>query len=237
MNTNLSNECYNVKLNIKGYFPEWLKGTFVRNGPVDTFLNGISNRHWFDGLSKLHAFTFKEEGVFYSSSFLKTDAYKAVKVDKTLNYTGFAVDPCRALFKSFFIHHLAPNANVNVSKIQEAYVALTEIPLPIRFDLETTKTLGPFSFSDNLPTSGCWESAHPHILENESYSYLVDIGFTSRYVLTKRSNGSDKREVLKELSVKNPSYMHSFSVTENKIILSEYPLRLNPLTLMFRLKP
>lgn len=237
MNSNLSHEFQNVKLNVKGSFPNWLKGTFVRNGPVNTFVNGISNSHWFDGLAKLHAFTFSSDGLFYSSTFLKTDAYNCVKEDHSLNYTGFAVDPCRALFKSFFTHHLSPNANVNVSKIADDYVALTEIPLPIRFDLKTTQTIGPLSFGDQLPQSGCWESAHPHVLEEESYNYLVDIGLNSDYVITKLLKGSNRRELVAKVRVKHPSYMHSFSLTENKIILSEYPFRLSPIPLILRLKP
>jgi len=233
----LSSEYQNVKLFLKGNFPEWLKGTFVRNGPVNTYINGVSNAHWFDGLAKLHAFTFSEGEVFYSSAFLKSDAYETVVKDHSLRFTGFAVDPCRALFKSLFTHHLAPNANVNIQKIADDYAALTEIPLPIRFDLKTAKTLGPLAFNDDFPESRCWESAHPHVLEEETYNYIVDIGITSDYLITKRANNSRERKLVAKVSARHPAYMHTFSLTQNKILLSEYPFRLSPLPLMLHLRP
>ena len=53
---------------------------------------------------------------------------------------GFGTDPCRSIFKrvqSVFSPEFTDNANVNLVRIGERYVAMTETPLPIEFDEET----------------------------------------------------------------------------------------------------
>ena len=42
------------------------------------------------------------------------------------------------------------NANIHVVKLAEGKAALTETPLPIRFDLTTLETLGAVDFDDDL---------------------------------------------------------------------------------------
>ena len=55
----------------------------------------------------------------------------------------FATDPCRSLFKRLvttFLREVSDNANVNISKLGENFVALTEVPLPVMFDPQTLET-------------------------------------------------------------------------------------------------
>ena len=59
---------------------------------------------------------------------------------------GFGTDPCRSIFKrvqSVFSPEFTDNANVNLVRIGERYIAMTETPLPIEFDAETLDTVGP----------------------------------------------------------------------------------------------
>lgn len=241
----LQTELNQVPLKIQGKVPHWLLGTFVRNGPVTVTIDGKTNFHWFDGLAMLHAFHFQQGKVNYTNQFLRTDAYKAVFDENTLAYLGFAVDPCRSLFKRFlslFIpptHYALQNANVNVAKIADAYVALTEIPLPVQFDLDTLKTLGVLDYQDALPKDRSWESAHPHRnpLEKETLNYIVEFGRKSFYTLYKIADGSTTRQVISRVPVEHPAYMHSFSITENYIVLTAYPYTVNPLNLMLGTQP
>jgi carotenoid cleavage dioxygenase-like enzyme len=48
---------------------------------------------------------------------------------------------------------------------------------------------------------------------------------------------SSARRVIAELPVKEPSYMHSFGMSERYLVLAEFPLRVNPLKLAFSGKP
>lgn len=239
----LGEEISNQSLETKGSIPDWLAGTLVRNGPVYVTVHGKTNAHWFDGLAMLHAFSFQNGQVWYSNRFLRTDAYKTVFEKGSLRYAGFASDPCRSIFKRLFTHfvpHKAgvslPNANVNVAKIADEYVALTETPLPVHFDPQTLETLGVLDYQDQLPHERSWESAHPHhdAARQETLNYLVEYGRISKYVLYRIKEGSSAREIIAELPVEEPSYMHSFSVTENYVIFTEYPFVVNPLDLIMK---
>ncbi len=236
-------ELENVKLEVKGSVPNWLSGVLMRNGPVNATIGTESNAHWFDGLAMLHAFSFANGEVRYSNKFLRTDAYNAVFQKKTLNYLGFASDPCRTLFGRFFTalfhlekHHLH-NANINVAKYAGQFVALTEIPLPVRFDPETLETLGVLDYADALPKDSCWESAHPHTDPNtqQAVNYLIHYGRESKYVIYTLKDTA--RVPFAEIPVAEPSYMHSFSLTDNYIILTQYPLIVKPLNFLLSGKP
>lgn len=231
----LQKEVENVPLHITGQVPNWLSGHLIRNGPVTVTINGKTNEHLFDGLAMLHAFAFAEGGVHYSNKFLRSEAYRAVFYEGSLHYTGFAIDPCRSLFKNFFtflLPHSHPihNANINVAKLADVYVALTEIPLPVQFDLHTLRTLGVLDYPDRLPKDACWVSAHPHCdhKQKSTLNYLITFGRKSYYLLHYLQDGSLERKVIAELPVEQPSYMHSFAVTENYIILTQFPLVVNP---------
>lgn len=235
--TELDQESEACPLSTQGIIPSWLSGTLIRNGPVNVAVNGVSNAHWFDGLAMLHAFSFENGKVVYTNKFLRTDDYKTVFERGSIAYAGFAADPCRSLFKSYFTwfvplpRNKLRNANVNVAKWADAYVALTETPLPVRFDPKTLETLGVFSYDDELPKERCWESAHPH---NE-INYLIEYGPTSTYTLYRLING--KRDVFARIPVREPAYMHSFAVTERYVILTAFPFVVNPLDLLTKGKP
>jgi carotenoid cleavage dioxygenase-like enzyme len=78
-------------------------------------------------------------------------------------------------------------------------------------------------------------TAHPHSDGTSSYSYTIDMGRRSTYRLFTDKNGS--QSVLAELPVEHPSYMHSFGMSEHYLILTEFPLRVNPLRLAFSSQP
>jgi beta,beta-carotene 9',10'-dioxygenase len=236
----LKNELSQVPLTIKGSVPHWLSGTLLRNGPITVTVNGKTNAHEFDGLAMLHAFSFDQGKVRYTNKFLRCDAYDTVFKEGSIDYAGFAHDPCRTLFKRFLslfsstqkVH----NASVNVGKIANRFVALTERPLPVEFNKETLDTLGVLNYADKLPHNECWESAHPHYDSNkqETINYLVQFGRKSYYVLYSMSDGSSERKVIGKVPVDNPAYMHSFAVTDNYVVLTEFPLKVKPLDLLLK---
>jgi carotenoid cleavage dioxygenase-like enzyme len=239
--TELQTEVENVSLEVIGIVPNWLSGTLIRNGPIKVVVNGQSN-NWLDGLAMLHAFSFHKEKVTYSNKFLRSDAYRTVFDEGSLNYDGFASDPCRSLFKkflTFFIPNSHPaihNANVNVIKLADEYVALTEVPLPVKFDQKSLETLGVLDYQDALPKDKCWESAHPHYdpQQKRVLNYLIKFGQTSYYTLYELEDGSSQRKIIAEVPVAEPAYMHSFAVTKNYIILTEFPLVVKPLDLILK---
>lgn len=236
----LQEELVAESLPVMGTIPEWLSGTLVRNGPVRVTIDGQSNAHWFDGLAMLHAFSIDKGAVTYTNKFLRTQAYATVFEKGSLDYSGFASDPCRSLFKRFLTfftpssHLPEANANINVAKLADSYVALYETPLPVRFDLKTLETLGVLDYADKLPHNKIWESAHPHVdhAKKETVNYLVDFGRHSTYTVYRIEDGSSTREVIARIPAENPSYMHSFALTENYVIFTAFPFVVRPIDLL-----
>lgn len=131
-------------------------------------------------------------------------------------------------------HPSMPNANVNVVEIANQPVALTETPLPIHFDLKNLDTLGPLIFQDKLPQKDIFESAHPQTdkIKVEKINYLIEFGRKTKYVIYKYHNEVPKRETITEIEVEKPAYMHSFALTNQYVILVEFPLLVNPIDLL-----
>jgi carotenoid cleavage dioxygenase-like enzyme len=104
-------------------------------------------RHWFDGLAMLHRFAFADGRVTYANRFLRSRAFEAAQRDGRLEFREFATDPCRSAFKrisTLFDAHgqFTDNGAVNVTRLGDQYLALTETPLPVAFDARTLETLG-----------------------------------------------------------------------------------------------
>lgn len=230
------------QLHVEGKLPTWLQGVLVRNSSIPIYQEGKQVSHKFDGLAMLHGFAFYEGKVFYTNRFLKSQQHDAVVNKGTAQYKGFATEPSFwQKIQNFFCSsdQWVANASVNVFKYGDQYVALTEVPLPARFDLKTLKTLGSFDYADSLPKSKCWESAHPHLdaSSNEIVNFLIEFGRQSYYVLYRMKEGSSYREMIAKVPVDTPSYMHSFAMTEHYLILTEFPFIVNPLDLLIKNKP
>lgn len=226
--TSLSVETPNTKLKATAEMPKWLNGTLVRNGPALFNIGQTYVPHWFDGLAMLHAFRFVDGEVVYQNKFLRSSAYEKVMVEKSLDFPGFGQSGAKQ--EVAFI----PNANINVANFADRCVALTEIPLPVIFDLETLDTIGRFHYGDTLPKSHIWECAHPHYdsKTGDVINYHVQFFPQAKYVVYSMKKGSNVRETIAEIPVAKPAYMHSFGLTANYVILVEFPLFIDPQDLL-----
>ncbi|MBA2306557.1 carotenoid oxygenase family protein, partial [Candidatus Dependentiae bacterium] len=239
--TSLDQEIVLPELQIKGVVPAWLEGTLIRNSAAKFETSTQHVHHVFDGCAMLHMFSFSEGTVGYANKFLKTNYYTTALETGSLG-KGFSADPCKLLFANVLAYFTPKkvhydNANVNIAKIADKFVALTETPLPIEFDLKTLNTRGPISFDDNL--KGQVTTAHPHYdyETEESFNYLTHFGRESFYHVYSMPFKSKTRKLIASIPVKKPSYMHSFSITKQYIILTEIPFRVNPLHLLLMNKP
>lgn len=226
-------------LPVEGEFPEWLTGSLLRTGPSKFEVGDRSMAHWFDGLAMLHRFSFGDGEVSYASRFLESKAYRAANETGEITYSEFATDPCRSLFKramSLFQPSLSDNDNVNLVKFGERFVAMTETTIPIEFDPETLEAAG---VAWEVP--GTLTTAHPHLDRDSGamLNYAVKFGRRSeyRFFSLDPDAGGDGAKVISATPTRQPSYMHSFGLTENWIVLVEYPLVVNPLALVFSGRP
>jgi carotenoid cleavage dioxygenase-like enzyme len=228
-----------VALPVIGTLPSWLKGTLLRTGPSKFEVGNRSYNHWFDGLAMLHRFAFADGGVSYANRFLESNAYRAAKTTGKISYSEFATDPCRTLFgrvAAIFDPKLTDNCCVNVSDYARAMVAFTETSIPMRFSPETLETLGVFAYGEAL--KGQVSTAHPHYDTKRRchYNYIADFGLKSVYRLCSIGDDGTMREIA-ALPVERPAYMHSFGMSEDHLILTEFPLVVNPIDLRLSGKP
>ncbi len=178
--SSLDSELELDSLPIEGSIPEWLDGTLLRNGPAKFEAGEQPIAHWFDGLAMLHKFSFAAGRVSYANRFLRTDAYREAEAGR-LSYAGFATDPCRSIFKrmaTMFRPRFTDNCNVNLAKLGEQYIAMTETPLPVAFDPDTLDTLGVA-----YEPPGMHVTAHPHHdpERGELLAYATHFGRRSKY--------------------------------------------------------
>jgi carotenoid cleavage dioxygenase-like enzyme len=224
-------------LPIEGALPPWLRGSLIRTGPAKWEVRDRAMNHWFDGFAMLHRFSFDDGEVSYANRFLESRAYRAAREGGKISYSEFATDPCRSLFQrvsAMFSPQLTDNANVNLTKLGERFIAMTETPIPVQFDAGTLAAAG---VAYDVP--GQLTTAHPHMdrATKGMLNYAAKLGPRNSYRFFLLRPGSSKPQVIAELPVREPAYMHSFGLTERWLVLAEFPFVVNPLRLAFSGRP
>jgi len=236
----LDREIHEPRLPVEGPLPDWLAGTLIRNGPAQFEVGDQSYNHWFDGHAMLHAFRIEDGTVGYRNRFLETKSRQEALEQGEIVRSEFATDPCRSLFgrvMSVFNPKPTDNASINVARIDDAYVALTETPIPVEFDPETLETVGVVEYEDDVDAP--MSTAHP-LREPDTgrtITYLTEFGRQCRYHVAAIGPERRSRTVLATLDVDRPRYMHSFGMTERYVVLAEWPIVVDPLDLLLRGRP
>jgi carotenoid cleavage dioxygenase-like enzyme len=238
--TTLEQETVLDELALSGELPGWLGGSLLRTGPAKFEVGEQRMRHWFDGLAMLHRFTLADGRVSYGSRFLQSRSYRAAQQQGRMVYGEFATDPCRSLFKrvqTLFApgKTLPDNANINITRLGERFISMTETPMPVQFDPQTLETAGvqPYEVPGQLTT------AHPHMdrASHGMLNYAAKLGRVSSYRFFAVDPDASKPRSIGSLPVKEPAYMHSFGLTERWLVLAEFPLVVNPLALALSGRP
>jgi beta,beta-carotene 9',10'-dioxygenase len=224
----LTEETHLDGLPVRGELPPWLQGSLLRTGPAKWEVGDRAMNHWFDGFAMLHRFSFADGEVSYANRFLESRAYRAARDEGRIAYSEFATDPCRSLFQrvsAMFSPKLTDNANVNLTKLGERFISMTETPIPVEFDPETLAAAGvPYVPPGQLST------AHPHMdrATKGMLNYAAKLGPRTSYRFFLLRPGSSKPEVIATMPVREPAYMHSFGLTERWLVLAEFPFVVNP---------
>jgi carotenoid cleavage dioxygenase-like enzyme len=238
--TTLEQESVIDELPVSGELPPWLAGSLLRTGPARFEAGSGQLRHWFDGLAMLHRFTIAGGRVSYGGRYLESRAYRALEQGGGIAYGEFATDPCRSIFsrvQSMFHPGAAvtDNANVNIARLGERFIAMTETPMPVQFDPHTLDTVGvrPFAPPGQLTT------AHPHLdrAGGAMLNYAAHLGPRSSYRFFRVTPDAAKPESIGSVPVREPAYMHSFGLTERYLVLAEFPFVVNPLALALARRP
>jgi beta,beta-carotene 9',10'-dioxygenase len=238
--TTLEQETVLDELALSGELPSWLNGSLLRTGPAKFEVGEQHMRHWFDGLAMLHRFTIDDGRVSYGNRYLHSRSYRSAQEQGRMVYGEFATDPCRSLFKrvqTLFApgKALPDNANINVTRLGERFISMTETPMPVQFDPHTLQTAGvqPYEVPGQLTT------AHPHMDRSSGgmINYAAKLGRVSSYRFFAVDPDASKPRRLSSQPVKEPAYMHSFGLTERWLVLAEFPFVVNPLSLALSGRP
>src|SRR5260370_20604844 len=105
------------------------------------------------------------------------------------------------------------------------------------FDPQTLETLGVFAFDDTL--AGQVTTAHPHYDPHlhTGINYLAHLSGKSSYNVYAITEGDRQCRLLGTIPTEEPAYMHSFGMTEHYVVLAEYPLVVNTLSMLLSGKP
>ena len=223
-----------ASLPVAGEIPPWLTGSLVRVTPARWDAGDRTLKHWFDGLAMLHSFAIGDGEVSYANRWLRSRQYEAIERDGAMAYSEFATDPCRSIFKRAMTmfdpaRTLTDNGVVNVVKLGEQFLALTETPLPVEFDPDTLETLGVTGWAGEIP--GTITTAHPHGDAGLLFNYATQFGPRSSYRIYTQRPG-DEPQTLGRIGRTKPSYIHSFGLTERYVVFVEFSLVINPLKLV-----
>ena len=129
---------------------------------------------------------------------------------------------------------ISDNANVNLVKLGERFIAMTETPIPVQFDPDTLASAG---VAYDVP--GELTTAHPHMdrATQGMLNYAAKLGPRSSYRFFLLRPDATKPEAIASKRVRRPAYMHSFGLTERWLVLAEFPYVVNPPSLALSGRP
>jgi len=230
--------------------PEWLSGTYVRNGPAQISF-GSSRRvmtSWLDGFAKLHSFKMSGDSILYSGAMLKSPNY-VDSVEKgelvpssTLNrfktneeeWTWWEL--MQIFYKSFVTMDEFGNNNPALWRIgpenDGIYLAVTDAKVATRFNISDLSTIGqeyPPAFPHTF--NGC-----AHWMREVGTDNSINFNYKTRFtgepwvdVLRYTPESSfQSPDVIASFNLPKFSYIHSFSITENYAVLLFYPVKIDP---------
>jgi beta-carotene 15,15'-monooxygenase len=227
-----------TSVEVEGSLPDWLRGSLLRNGPGGFSFGKSAVDHWFDGLAMVTRFTFDpgnrahgrnegDDAVHYRNRFLRTDAYEAARAGEFEGGFATGETTLRSRLRTF-LGDPYDNTNIVVERVGGSYVALTESPRWVEVDPDTLATVGSVQYEGPAPSG---QLACAHLKRDPATGALVNVetafGRTSRYHVH-AVTGPREREHVGSVETDQPAYMHSFALTPRYVVLTEFPLRLDP---------
>ncbi|XP_069112269.1 beta,beta-carotene 15,15'-dioxygenase-like [Argopecten irradians] len=222
--------------------PKWLRGTLIRNGAGQVEMGNRKFVNFFDGYAKLNSWRFPGNGsAFFSTKFIQSKVYteSVAKGDIApfLTFEG-VVPPFGEVerYESFLLN--MDNTVVNVFNYSNKIVAMNDIWKVYEINPLNLDTLGevnpptpPTQYS-NLFRLNVMSTAHPVKEYGTPHTFDILNTFslmpgTKERLSVIRVTSLTGRELVAEWEIDRTSYMHSFSVTPNYVILLAAPYYVN----------
>ncbi|TNN34157.1 Beta,beta-carotene 9',10'-oxygenase [Liparis tanakae] len=235
---------------VTGTIPDWINGSFLRNGPGKFEIGKQKFNHWFDGMALLHQFKICSGQVTYKSRFLSSDSFKANKQHNRIAVSEFGTiqvpDPCKNFFLRFLSRFELPkstdNANVSFVTYKGDYYVSTETNIMHKVDPETLESTDKVDWSKFIAVNGA--TAHPHS-EPDGTTYNMGNSYNAKgasyniiRVPPTKTSAEDTLEgatVLCSIPAADkskPSYYHSFGMSKNYVVFIEQPIKMDLLKIV-----
>ncbi|XP_072281949.1 carotenoid-cleaving dioxygenase, mitochondrial-like isoform X4 [Pyxicephalus adspersus] len=234
-----------IPTNITGTIPQWIQGSLMRNGPGKFEFGDHNYNHWFDGMALMHKFTIANGNVTYMSKFLQSNAYKSNESENRIVVSEFGTlstpDPCKNLFQRFLstfeISEPTDNGNINFVKYKKDYCVSTETNIMRKVDPVTLQTKEEVNWTKFIAVNGA--TAHPHYdpcgtTYNMGNSYGKHGTFYNIIKVPVQESedeatlhGAEVVCSIPAVDKWNPSYYHSFGMTENYIVFIEQSIKMS----------
>jgi beta,beta-carotene 9',10'-dioxygenase len=223
------------KAAVTGAPPDWLRGELVRTCPAVFAGTHWRARHWFDGLCMIYAFRVGESSVKFQSRLLESEAALEIAGGPT-RLGSFGTPTGRTWWQRMVqpVQRITDNTNVNIVKLGDDLVALTEGDRQMRIDAASLRSLGAVSHARDGLTSAV-ASAHPHFDFRRQQVVNFATKFGSNGVVSIYEHGSHERSrrVIGSWRTRRVPYLHSFGLTPAQAILVAHPLVVEPLHMLW----
>jgi beta,beta-carotene 9',10'-dioxygenase len=220
---------------VEGAPPEWLQGELVRTCPA--VFEGTRWRagHWFDGLGMIYAFRVGAPSVTFQSRLLESEAASEIAGGPT-RLASFGTSTGRTLWQRIVqpIQRITDNTNVNIVKMGEELVALTEGDRQLRVDARSLRSLGPVSYArDEL--SGAIAGAHPHFdfARGQVVNFATKFGASGVVSIYEHGGAERTRRLVGSWRTRRVPYIHSFGLTKARAIIVAHPFVVEPLDMLW----
>jgi carotenoid cleavage dioxygenase-like enzyme len=219
----------------RGAVPAWLSGDLLKQSASQFESGGYRLSHTFDGFGKLLRWRFHGgDNVTFRSRFLRGNFYNVSARTERICPARLlgVVEPEQSELPAL-TNNCSDNFNVNVFPVQSDVIALADFSGGLRVDMDDLTTTR-HAWKDTWGTYfDKISAAHPATNGNVVVNYverinplaIAGVGDHHIIVYTVDSRGdAQTRSILHKIPVKRLPYIHSFTVTENYVILAAAPL-------------
>lgn len=227
-----------IPAKLEGTLPDWLRGEVIRTCPAVFETRGWRAQHWFDGLGMIYAFRIGDSTVDFRSRLLDSETARDAWRGKS-NLGTYGTPTARPLLQRIFqpVPRTSDNTNVNIVRLGQELVAMTEGDRQQVIDGETLASVRPVAYSKGA-LNGAIMTAHPHFDFERDKVVNVATGFGTAGVVSiyEHAPAARQREVVGSWRTNAVPYIHTFGLTPRHAILVAHPFAVTPVKMLWSSK-